>query len=191
MSLQWNERGGDCPVLAAPSDRVGRDYVAASPAGACIDANPYRRAALDLDRAFRPLCRLHRSAHGDRQQLQFAVRHCALRLPTPTMQQVRVHIVALRHPSHRHPRRKALLDDPHLLCRRPTSTTLWTRQNRNCPHVYPLTRQLTGLISTRATSRQGGLHRTRTLHCRGGPVQGRGRNPHGHHGTALRTPRLA
>ncbi len=63
------------------------------------------------------------------------------------------------------PSLKALLDDPRLIRRRPTTTTFWTRKNCYCRHVCPLTRHLTGIwVSCPPPPRKGGSHRTRSKH---------------------------
>jgi hypothetical protein len=70
------------------------------------------------------------------------------------MKQVGMDIVPPRHRRRHGARRQALLDDACLLRRRLTPPPLMTRKNRNCRHVCPLTRQLTGLISHARTSPQ-------------------------------------
>jgi hypothetical protein len=79
------------------------------------------------------------------------------------MKQVRVHIVPPRHLRHSHSRLQALLDNPRLLRRRPTSSPLRTRQNRYCRHSCPLTCQLTGKLLSRASCFQKAAYAGRVL----------------------------
>jgi hypothetical protein len=92
-----------------------------------IDTNPHIAGELDLDRAYRLRPRPHRRRHRNRQELQaLPAFDSSLRLSPPMMKQVRVHIVPPRHRRHHRAGRQALLDDAHLLRRRPTPTPLRT-----------------------------------------------------------------
>jgi len=56
-------------------------------------------------------------------------------LSPPNCQQIGMHIMPAGHIDNAGRRRPTFLNDPKLLDRRPSSPSLWTRQNRNLAHV--------------------------------------------------------
>jgi hypothetical protein len=65
-------------------------------------------------------------------------RHCsATRLASPKMQQVRMNVVPASDFNHARLRHHALLENPMLLRRCPTTPPFRTRQDRHCRHMCP------------------------------------------------------
>jgi len=118
------------PLSRQPYARVsaGRPIIASTPqrhlVDRRIDANPDAAFELDLNRT-RSSRRRRTLANAHRQELDCrGVGGTKASLPAPMMKQARMHVVPPGHFGDDRAGSQALLDDPRLLRRRPTTTTL-------------------------------------------------------------------
>src|SRR4051794_4908748 len=135
---------------------------------ACIDAQN-STANLDFDRpAADSGAALRHDRHKIRQGGTGRGERAGSQFPTPHVKLIAMQPVAQRNRARDRPRRQALRDNRHLLCRTPASPLRRSRQNLNPPETVPINWQITWQTSLPTSPERGRIIRSLSAPARRG-----------------------